>query len=344
MPSTTRSRPPIPATASAQGCRYQGVVSTAAGGVTIAGAGFGVGFLASTGLAGAGSTAAGCGLISVVLESMAGGVGATSGAVAEDGEAAASATFGFSPVALASPQMSSLLTVTSGLPVSALPAAGVGGATAVLKVGAAVGVVTVAANLSLSSCIFFSLARNSASSVLCRLISFSFLPLISSRSLTRDLSSPDSCSLLVSASLTRASSAFDAASPVPPARPPVGRSADPWSALPSRGGTRARRSPDEVETLALVDARGVAAVVSATRVGALLTLPRHSSICDRTAAAASRAEPLAAISSADGMRNTAPRLSALTLSLKNACGLFFSSATIIWLMLTASPGRVARAI
>lgn len=174
-------------------------------------------------------------------------------------------------------------------------------------------------DLASASCSCFSLLRSSASSEFCRLISLSFLVLISSRSPNRDLSSLASCSLLVSASRTLANSALVAALPESPARPLPARSPASWLALPSRGGTRARRSSLDGLVAELPAGRLVAAgVVSATRVGARvwLELLRHSSIWARTAAAASRADSPLATSAAEGMRNTAPRFSALMLSSK----------------------------
>ena len=135
---------------------------------------------------------------------------------------------------LASPQMSSLVTFASAGAFSTT--SGVAGGVATIDGVAAgiVGAIALALAAALAAALFsssfncLSLSRSSASSVLCRVISFSFLPLMSSRSLTRDLSSPDSCSLLVKASRTRANSAFEAVSPDPPARPPPpGLSAEP---------------------------------------------------------------------------------------------------------------------
>jgi len=190
--------------------------------------------------------------------------------------------------------------VAAGVAVAAAGTAAAGSATGVAVVEAA--------------CRAFSLSRSSASSLFCSEISRSFLFLMSSRSRTLDFSSPDSCSRLAKASRTRASSALVAASP-PLEVPPLGRSAALSPAFPSRGGTRARRSPlgagvDVERGGALV----VVGVLSATRVGVAAKPPRHSSTWARTAAAASRADPTAPISSALGMRSTAPRFSALMLS------------------------------
>ena len=227
------------------------------------------------------------------------------------------------PVAAALPQMSSLvrppaspgLGVVAGVTVAeAVVAAGALTAGTEAAVEGADVVVPAGAGLPALSCSSLSFFCSSASSESLRLSRRSFLVLSSSSSLTRDFSSPASCSRLARASFVRASSVFRVASPLPP--PVADLSPTAWLPEPALGGTRASLSPGlpaaGSPVAGLVPAAGAAV---ATTVGLAAALPlRQASFCALTSAAAAAAEAAALISSLLGTRRIAPRFSELMLS------------------------------
>ncbi len=191
------------------------------------------------------------------------------------------------------PQMSSFETFAAS-PFAAAPVAGVVVVVAGVVVDVVVGVVLVAGGVAavvlVPLCRSFSLRCRSAISESLSVIRRSVLPLVSSSSLTRDLSSPASCSRLVSASFVRASSDFSSAEFPPEPAPLPGRSAIATLSLPAFGGTSSRRSLgvfDAVDVGVLVvvfaagvfDGGGVGVPVSAISVGFAAAPPRQSSIC-----------------------------------------------------------------
>src|SRR5690348_3050367 len=289
-----------------------------------------------TGLVSAGLASAGLGGVAAADP---GGVVATAGAVdsgalaagadvAAAGAGAAGVVPGFAApgfsLALISPQMSFAVSFGASLPDAASPGFTAGasagfvsaglasagfagaGATAATAAGLAAAAASSCLSLACNSAISFCLSVNR------RLLS----PSIFSRSLTRDFSSPTSCSRLASASLVRARSDATCALPVPLAAP--GRSLELCLPLPAAGGTSARCEPPTAAVSLCVEAGAgsdFGAPVLATRVGlAIGALDAQAWFWSRTAAATAAALPPALISSAVGMRRMAPRLSALMLS------------------------------